>query len=282
MNLLMRQPGELAASLQYAQRALEIARAVDDQRQIALALALVAEGTRRSDIGAAHRLAQEAIAIAGRLGDIQLFGEVLEACSSGAPEEQRRGICVEALSCAQQCGDHLVGATAQHKLFGLDLHAGRIKDARAHVEAAVALAERGVGGDYFLYWMRTDLSNALLIDGSLGQAEPVIRQCLLVVRRLGFDADTSELLVGAACCATGRGEYEKAARLHGAANVDITAALKAWAINWSQAERELQEEDQVKLREILGERAYEDSFAEGARLSPAQAVELALGRTTAT
>jgi hypothetical protein len=281
MNLLMRQPGELAASLQYAQRALEIARAVDDQRQIALALALVAEGTRRSDIGAAHRLAQEAIAIAGRLGDIQLFGEVLEACSSGAPEEQRRGICVEALSCAQQCGDHLVGATAQHKLFGLDLHAGRIKDARAHVEAAVALAERGVGGDYFLYWMRTDLSNALLIDGSLGQAEPVIRQCLLVVRRLGFDADASQLLVGAACCATSRGDYEKAARLHGAANVDIKAALEAGAIKWSQAERNLQQQDQTKLREILGERVYEDAYHEGARLSPAQAVELALGRTTA-
>jgi predicted ATPase/class 3 adenylate cyclase len=281
MNLLMKKPGERAAGRQYAQRALKIARAVGDQRQTALALAVVADGTRRDDIGATHRLSEEAVAIAGRLGDVQLLGEVLEASALGAPQAQKRGIYLEALSCAQQSGDDLVAASAQHKLFGLDLHAGRIKDARTHVEEAVALAERGVGGDFFLYWMRTDLANVLLIDGSPGQAEPVVRQCLLVVRRLGFDADASELLVGAACCATWRGDYQKAARLHGAANVDIKAALEAGAINWSQAERNLQEKDQAKLREILGDQAYEDAYHQGAQLSPEQAVELALGRTTA-
>jgi predicted ATPase/class 3 adenylate cyclase len=281
MNLLTKKPGERAASQQYAQRALEIARAVGDQRQTALALAVVAEGTLRDDIGAAHRLAEEAVAAARQLGDAQLLGEVLQAAAFGAAEEQKRGIHLEALSCAQQSGDDLIAASAQHKLFGLDLHAGRIKDARAHVEEAVALAERGVGGDFFLYCMRTDLSIVLLIDGSPGHAEPVVRQCLLVVRRLGFDADASELLVGAACCATWRGDYERAARLHGAADVDIKAALKAGAINWSQAERNLQEKDQAKLREILGERAYEDAYHEGTQLSPEQAVELALGRTTA-
>jgi predicted ATPase/class 3 adenylate cyclase len=280
MNLLKKKPGQRAASRQYAQRALEIARAVGDQRQTALALTLLAEGTGRDNV-AAPRLAEEAVAIARQLGDVQLLGEVLEASAFGAPEEQKRGISLEALSCALQSGDNLLAARAQHKLFGLDLHAGRIKDARAHVEEAIALAERGVGGDYFLYWMRTDLSNVLLIDGSPGQAEPVVRQCLRVVRRLGFDADASELLVGAACCATWRGDHERAARLHGAANVDINAALEAGAINWSEAERNLQEKDQAKLREILSERAYEDAYHRGAQLSPEQAVELALGQTTA-
>jgi predicted ATPase/class 3 adenylate cyclase len=279
MNLFLKKPGERAASLQYARRALEMARAIGDQRQTALALAVVAEGTRRGDIGSASVLAQEAVAIARQLGDAQLLGEVLEASAFAAPEEQKRATYLEALSCVQQCGDHLTAASAQHRLFGMDLHAGRIKDARLHAEEAVALAERGVGGDFFLYWMRTDLSNVLLIDGDPGQAEAVVRQCLLVVRRLGFDADASQLLVGAACCATWRGDYENAARLHGAANADIKAALEAGAINWSEAERNLQEKDRAKLREILGERAYEDAYREGAQLSPEKAVELALGRT---
>jgi predicted ATPase/class 3 adenylate cyclase len=279
MNLFMKKPGEGAAGRQYAQRALAIARAVGDQRQTALALALIAERTRISDIGAAHLLAEEAVALARQIGDTQLLGEVLEAAAFGAPDEHKRDFYVEALSCAQRSGDDLVAASVQHKLFGLDLHAGRIKDARARLEEAVALAERGVGGNFFLYWMRTDLSNVLLIDGSPGQAEPVVRRCLLVVRRLGFDADASQLLVGAACCATWRGDYEKAARLHGAANVDLKAALKAGAINWSKAERNLQEKDQTKLREILGDQAYEDAYRQGSQLSPEQAVELALGRT---
>jgi len=102
-----------------------------------------------------------------------------------------------------------------------------------------------------------------------------------VVRRLGFDADASLLLVGAACCATWRGDHDTAARLHGAANVDIKAALEAGAINWTRAEKKLQEKDQAKLREILGERAYEVAYHRGAQLSPDQAVELALGRVTA-
>jgi predicted ATPase/class 3 adenylate cyclase len=279
-TLVMKRPGAGAASRQYAQRALDIARAAGDQRQTAMALALLAEAMRRDDPGTAHRLAEEAGAIARQLGDVQLLGEVLETSAYGAPEEQRRGVYAEALSCAQQSGDELVAASAQHRLFGLDLHVGRIKDARAHVEAAFALAERGVGGDFFLYWMRTDLANVLLIDGSPGEAEPLVRQGLRVVRRLGFDADASELLVAAACCATWHGDYEKAARLHGAAHVDIKAALEAGAINWSQAERNLQETDQAKLREMLGERVYEDAYHHGAHLSPAQAVELALGRTT--
>jgi predicted ATPase/class 3 adenylate cyclase len=280
MNLHMKKPGERAASRQYAQRALDTARAAGDQRQTALALAIVAEWTRRDESGADHGVAEEAVAIARKLGDVQLLGEVLETSAYAAPEEQRRCLYLEALSCAQHSGDHLIAAIAQHRLFGLDLHAGRIKDARAHIEEAVALAERGVGGDFFLYWIRNDLSNVLLIDGSPGQAEPVVRQCLRVVRRLGFDADASLLLVGAACCATWRGDHEKAARLHGAANVDIRAALEAGAINWTRAERNLQEKDQARLRLVLGELAYEDAYRQGAQLSPEEAVELALGSTT--
>ena len=281
MNLLVRQPHESAAGRKYAQRALAMARAIGDQRQTALALALLAGATRRDDAGAARQPADEAVAIARQLGDVQLLGELLDAAAIGAPEEQQRSIYLEALSCARQAGDYLVASNQEHKLYGVDLHAGQIEDALPHAEEAVALAERGVGGDFLLYMMRTDLCLVLLITGEHARAEPLVRQGLLVVRRLGFDADASELLVGAACCATWRGDYQKAARLHGAAAADIKAALAAGAINWSEAEKNLQEEDQATLREILGDQPYHHAYRAGARLSPAQAVELALGRQTA-
>jgi predicted ATPase/class 3 adenylate cyclase len=280
MNLLSREPGESAAGQQHAQRAFEMARAIGDQRQAALALALLVRPTSRDDLAAARQLAREAVASARQLGEVQLLGEVLDVAAIGAPEKQQRSIYLEALSCARQAGDHLVASNEEHKLYGVDLHAGRIEDALPHAQEAVALAERGVGGDFLLYMMRTDLCLVLLITGQHARAEPLVRQGLLVVRRLGFDADASELLVGAACCATWRGDYEKAARLHGAAAADIKAALAAGAINWSKAEKNLQEKDQAKLREILGDQSYEEAYIAGARLSPAQAVELALGRET--
>jgi predicted ATPase/class 3 adenylate cyclase len=281
MSLLMKKPGESAAGWQYAQRALDMARAIGDRHVEAEALALLVGATRRHDLDAARQMADEAVAIARELGDVQLLGELLDVTAIGATEEQQRSIYLEALSSARRAGDDLVASNEEHKLYGVDLHAGRIEDAVPHAEEAVALIERGVGGDYILAMMRTDLSLALLITGQPARAETLVRQSLLLVRRLGFDADASELLVGAACCATWRGDYDRAARLHGAADADIRAALAAGSINWSEAERELQEKDQAKLREVLGEQPYDEAYRAGARLAPNQAVELALGRATA-
>jgi non-specific serine/threonine protein kinase len=279
MNLLLREPGETAAGRQYAGRALEIARAVGDQRQTALALAILPGPAFGNDPGDAQRMAAEAIALARQIGDVQLLGELLNVSGIGAPEEQKRTIYLEALSCARQAGDDLIAASEEHMLYGVDLNAGRIEEARAHAEAGVALAERGVGGDFFLSMLRTNLSLVLLIDGDHARAEPLIRQSLLVVRRLGFNAGVSELLVGAACCATWGGDYDRAARLHGAADADIKAALEVGAIRWTKAERSLQDKDQTKLRELLGDESYDTAYRSGTELSPQKAVELALGRT---
>jgi predicted ATPase/class 3 adenylate cyclase len=281
-SLLMREPGESAAAAHYAQRALDTARAIDDRRVEAEALAGLAGLARRRDLDEARQLAGEAVALARQLGDVQLLGEILDVAAIGATEQEQRSTYLEALSCARQAGDDLIASNEEHKLYGVDLHAGRVEQARAHAEEAVALAERGVGGDFFLCMLRTDLSLVQLITNDYATAESLVRKSLLVVRRLGFNADASELLVGAACCATWRGDYDRAARLHGAADADIKAALAAGAINWSAAEQNLQESDQAKLREVLGEQSYDEAYRAGARLSAIQAVELALDRTTAS
>jgi tetratricopeptide (TPR) repeat protein len=224
-------------------------------------------------------MGQEAVTIARQLGDVQLLGELLSVTALTAPDDQRRDIYLETLACARQSGDDLVAASELHKLYGEDLKVGRIEAARACLDEAVALAEDGVGGDYFLYGLRTELALVLLIQGSHAQAEPLIRECLLVVRRLGFDADASELLFGAACCATWRGDYARAATLHGAADTDIKRAIGDGVVIWLVLEKNLQDEDQAKLRELMGDEAYQKAYRSGTELPPAQAIDLALGRT---
>lgn len=110
------------------------------------------------------------------------------------------------------------------------------------------------------------------------QAAPEIRHCLLVARRIGVRFEVSEIIFGAACCATWQGDYRKAARLHGAADVDISASIEVGTISWSAAEQRLREQEQGRLRELMGDELYADAYRTGAGLSAIQAVELALSR----
>lgn len=171
----------------------------------------------------------------------------------------------------------MLAASQLHHLHGLDLHAGAIEDASAHLHQAIAIAEQ-LGAELFLYYLRTDLSLLLLIQGRHADAVPVIRRCLRVARRLGAGPDASELIFGAACCATWEGDYARAARLHGAGDVDISAAMQIGSVRWSELEQRLREQEQGRLRELMGEGPFDDGYRAGAELSALQAVELALGR----
>jgi predicted ATPase/class 3 adenylate cyclase len=277
LSFRRKKPGELASAAQYAERGVQIARTIGNRHLEAEALGVLAAARYPLVSRTALGVATEAVAIARELGDVQLLGELLDISAIGAPAEQQRSICLEALSCSRQAGDDMVACIELSALYGLELRAGRIKSAHRYMDQALELAER-ISGDFVLYGLRTDLGLVLLIEGRPAEAEPVIRKCLLVARRIGPGVDASELLVGAACCATWRGDYDKAARLHGAADTDIKTALRVGSISWSEAEKGLQEKDQAKLRELLGDQAYVYAFRSGAALSAAAAVELALGR----
>jgi predicted ATPase/class 3 adenylate cyclase len=275
LGLRRKVPGELASAVQYAERAVQMARELGERRIEAEALAQLSAAAYPNDLETARDLAKDSIAIARQLADGQLLGEVLSMTRPGLVSEDKRAGHLEALGYARQAGDDLTVSFELGALYGVDLHDGLIQEAQQYLEQAIVVAER-LGGELLLYLLRSDLALVLLISGKPAEAEPVIRKCLLLARRLG--ADASELLVGAACCSTWRGEYVKAARLHGAADADIKAAVAAGQISWSQAEMSLQEDDQARLRELLGEEAYGEAYRSGAQLSAAQAVELALGR----
>ena len=86
---------------------------------------------------------------------------------------------------------------------------------------------------------------------------------------------------GAACAAAWQGDYPRAARLHGAADTEMSVALEVGSITWSEPEQELREREQASLRRMMGDEAYEAGFRSGAKLSRSQGVDLALGREPA-
>jgi predicted ATPase len=280
---LRKDVGELAIGKRHAEQALALARELGDIRLEARALGQLAGASYfEHDLAAVRRLAGQGAELASQIRDMQLLGELLAAFARTAPTpEAVRRIRLEVLACCRKSGDDLVAAIELHHLYGLDLHAGLIENAAAYLTQSIRLAEQ-LGGDLFLYFMRTDLGILLLIQDKPEEASPVIRRCLLLARRIGVRIDASEVIFGAACCTAWQGHYAGSAKLHGAADADIRAALEVGTINWSKAEQDLREREQRQLRELMGSDAYEEAYQAGARLAPAQAVELALSRVPAS
>ena len=215
---------------------------------------------RVHDLAAVRALASQGATLASQIGDMQLLGELLQSFAGAAPtEEDVRRIRLEVLACCRKSGDDLLAATELHHLYGIDLHAGLIDDAAAYLNQAISLAQQ-LGGDLFLYFMRSDLGVLLLIRGRPDEAAPVIRRCLLVARRIGVRIDASEVIFAAACCAAWQGDHVRAARLHGAADADIRTALEIGTIRWSKAEQDLREREQSQLRDRMGSAPYEEAY----------------------
>ncbi len=279
LGLLSRtEPGELAVAKKYGEQALAMARTVGDRRAEAHALSKLVESAYvEGDMPGGHDLSQRGVAIARELNDQNLLAELLQGLGSTCQdEEEKRRIRLEALACSRRTGDDMLAAAELNHLFSTDLHAGRLAEGAAHLEEAVALAEQA-GGELFQLFLGSNLALLRLIQNRYAEAEPLIRSRLLASRRLGPGVGFfNEMLFAAACCATGRGDYLTAARLHGCGDADITASLEMRTINWSPAEEELRTRDQKLLREQLGDVQFEAAYRSGAELSRADAVELAL------
>ena len=264
---------------QCGERALAMARELGDRRLEARALLVLAGAAYylHHDLDRVRRIGEEGVAIAREIGDVHLRGQLQATLSIGGASDENRRVRLDSLDCFRRSGDEMLAANEMHMLYGLDILAGLLGDARAHITEAIATADR-LGARVFVYFMQADYVVLLLIEGRHEEAVSVVRNCLLAARRMGPHLDVSELLFGAACCIAWQGDYERAARLHGAADQEMSAAIEVGSITWSGPERDLREREQGALRELMGGEAYDAGYRSGAGLSRSQAVELALGR----
>jgi hypothetical protein len=270
-------PDARAAARGYAERGLVMAEILTEPALQARALGLLSELVfADGDLGRVRELASQAIAIARTTGDRQLLGEMLKCLAAAEPSAaENRRIRAEALDCFRQSGDELLAANELHMLYGLDIAAGGIGQARSHLEAAIAAAE-DLGDQMYLYFFRSDLVILLLLEDRYTEAQSVVRRCLQVARRSGIRLDVCQVLFGAACCAGRDGHQLQAAMLHGAADLRIGYAVSDGSVRWSPIEERLRQAEQGKVRAALGAEQFAEAHRRGVALSRQQAVELAL------
>ena len=83
-----------------------------------------------------------------------------------------------------------------------------------------------------------------------------------------------------ACCATGAGDYCRAAQLTGAHDViDATVSDASPDYYWTPLAQRMRDDNRARLRLALGEGEFDRAHYAGRTLSLDQAADLALGRT---
>jgi predicted ATPase/class 3 adenylate cyclase len=281
--LLIKDPAERAIAKQYQERALELARSLGDRQLQARALdQLSVAAFREHDPVTMKRLSEEATEIAQQLGDLNRIASLLgtmELDPETSLAESGR-LCQQALDYNRQTGDQLGVANALYRLHSWHVFAGQPAEGRPHLDEALAMAAE-IGASHFVYLLQGDLCVLLLMDGNAAEAAPLVQRNLRIAHRMGDGQGVAVTLFCAACCASWLDPGETAAQLYGATDAEIKAALAdGTMVAMSDLEQDLRATSQDRLRELMGDAAFEAAYRTGAQLTRMQAVELALGRNT--
>jgi DNA-binding CsgD family transcriptional regulator len=147
--------------------------------------------------------------------------------------------------------------------------------ARRHLAESLDIA-RALNDRFGAVFATFNLGLAEYLSGSPGTAEALFAESLDLARRMGMRSNTAYALIGLAVASHGKADPGWSARLHGAADqvlADLGHTLEP-------LEGRLADLDRQRLRAAMGAEAFEDEYAAGRALGPAQVAEL--GRTDAT
>ncbi|MHB8577765.1 MAG: tetratricopeptide repeat protein, partial [Dehalococcoidia bacterium] len=265
--------GNVVAARSHYEEALPNLRALDRPWDISLVLSnLGLILNRQGEPAAALAALEESVAIRRRIGDLSGLAGSLNNLALLAHErgdtDAERALVEEALSIGRAVGNKQAVAASLNDLALGDRREDNVALARARVQESLAL--------YSDMGYQRGIATSLALLGSIaadadeyGESADRQRQALVIRRELGDALETAASLHGLARIALWRGDAPRAARLQGAA-----AALSAGEVS------EPGPEDPDTLREAtlgaIDERAYRGFYAEGAALSPDEAVAYAL------
>jgi len=269
------------------ERALEMARDLDDRGFLSEALSgLSGAAAYLEETTRATLLGEEALEVARSLGDPSLIGWALRNLELGATTpEMRQARHLEAIACFRQAGDIHRVCLMLANLAGDELAHREVEAARAHFEEAIAVAEE-IPSSRYLPSMRLGLGLILFLQGELEEAELSSRKALIAYRRLGRPGVNAAFAIFlSACCATGTGDYRRAAQLTGAHDVidaDIMDVAPKGGFDWTTERQAVGDDVRARLREALGDDEFERAYTVGRGLSFEEAVDLALGKVRST
>jgi non-specific serine/threonine protein kinase len=277
---LLQQLGSYAPAEDYCQEALAIARAAGDDYLVGELLyvrawILLRQGQR----GAALPLIESGLGLARRLGEPHLTANLLTArahatYAAGDPAGAARD-AAEALPLFRQAGDRQHVGTMLGNLGNYELSAGDLDAARRHLAEALDIFRELNHRDGIAY-QTLNLGLAEYLGGSPGAAGALFAESLDLTWRTGMKALAAYALIGLAMAGRSGGNPGWSARLHGAADqalADLGRVLEP-------LEARLADVDRQRLRAAMGAEAFDDEYAAGRTLDPAQVVA-ALGRAGA-
>jgi tetratricopeptide (TPR) repeat protein len=267
--------GDLSLSMRLAEQADELARGLGDDRLIVLSRATL--GTAHyfaGEVDRARRVASEAVEGARQLGDDLLLGISLLVYANAVDAAATGPIHAEALGCAERSGDLLINGYVHNNACVAALELGDIPAARAHLEAAMRVAE-AIGCPH--PQQSVNLGLVLRAERDLNGARTVLHEALGTGRRIGDKYAVTCAVFGLARLATDMADWRRATVLHGAAQ----NLLDQTGNTWEASDVRNRQESLDQAGAVLGDEQFQQDYAHGMALSLDQAIDFALGRAPA-
>ncbi len=268
--------GRATPARHWAERALAIARAADDDAILLEALnARTMVAAYSGEFAELAQFGTETIQLSERLGDWWVFtmmeaGAALGDFAMGDVAGARARVD-RAVRAGDRTGNPFAIAFAALSQGRLSGYEGRLEEARRSFAKAIAAYDR-VRDVRFVLAARSDLAHALRKGGALDEAETLYRATIQEWHHLGNLGAIANQLEGFAYIAIARGDPIRAAQLLGAAEAIRVDAEAPRPPN----ERVEYEEAIEGLKTLTDAPDLDDAGAAGGRLALDEAVSLAL------
>jgi predicted ATPase/DNA-binding SARP family transcriptional activator len=255
--------------------------AVDRARQLGLdvlaadALAELAylEG-RLGELDVAVQLANESVELARRGDDVHILSDSLSVRASLFDRAERPGarqLWGEALAASRRAGDPRLTAVILNNLAGRDMREEDLAAARLHLEDALAIG-RNLRYDGLNSTTLTNLGLVAVMQHDYEAAFDLYREALEVSHRIGSLSNMAYSLHGLGLCQSGSGDARTALAFH-----SISASLfEKTGETLDAQESALRDGDLEKIRESIGNEAFEEEYERGQGRSLDDVLRLAL------
>ncbi len=261
---------------QLAEQAVEVTRRLGDDRLLIKSLgALGAACYFAGELEAGLPFGQESVERARSLGDDVLLGRslMLYLMTIDTIDPARSPpLYTEAIACTERSGDHLISSFLQNNAGSAAFAAGDIPAARAHLEAAAQAAGQ-IGWEHTAATLGLGL--VLRAEGDLDGARSTFEAALRISRRNGDNLSMAWACLYLACLTGDAGDWDRAAKLHGAAQ----AFQDRKGSPWQKDDARYRQDSLAQARARLGDEQFERAYAQGMALSLDQALDLALRRS---
>jgi predicted ATPase/class 3 adenylate cyclase len=263
---------EVGTAVRLGQRAVEIARRLDDDRLLVESLWVFSAASYFA--GEAEKgfpAGQESVEHARMLGDDVVLGESLAMfllCSDVLHPEHTDELYTEAIACADRAGDRFMAHILHNNAGVYSLRAQDIPAARSHLEHAERAAQ-DIGAT--LHFVSLNMGWVLREEDELDGAISMFKKSLRMSRRNGDISGLAYAVLGLACLAGDQGDWRRSGLLHGVTRAFLDATGEPF----------LTPEDTYRLNSVaevsahVGEDEFQRVYAQGKGLSREESMNLA-------